>query len=254
MRDLVVRALRKAARTIEPNNHIKTLDESNQLPMWISYANAGWLHDGNQYCFDYCLSRLTSDAPVLEIGSFCGLSTNNIGYYLRKHGRKNRFFNTDPWNFDGPDYAWVGASAPLAPDTDITRGEYRSFVMETFRRNVQMFSRENLPNSIELDSKDFFLAWREGREVVDLFGRAVRLGGPLSFAYVDGDHSYEAARADFEGCDEFLEPGGFILFDDSPLKDDPFNWGVSRVMREVKETGRYELVMRNPNHLFRKLR
>jgi predicted O-methyltransferase YrrM len=253
MKHLAARALRKVARTIDPDG-IKTLDEFNKLPMWISFANAGWLDKGNQYCFNYCASRLPSDAPVLEIGSFCGLSTNNITYYLRKHGRTNKFFNTDPWNFEGGEGVGKGASELLAPDSDITRQEYRAFVMETFKRNVQFFSRENPPHSIVMASNDFFVAWREGREVADLFGRTVKLGGPLSFAYVDGDHLYEAVHADFVNCDEFLEPGGFILFDDSPTKGDIHGWGVSRVMREVKESGRYELVMRTPNHLFKKLR
>lgn len=251
MKSLAARTLRKIARTLEPNP-IKTLDEFNKLPMWVAFANAGWLDKGNQYCFDYCFSRLPSDAPVLEIGSFCGLSTNNIAYYLRKHGRRNKFFTTDPWNFEGVEGTSVEASQLLAPGSDITRAEYRAFVMETFKSNVRFFNREKLPHSIELRSNDFFTAWREGQEFTDPFGHQVKLGGPLSFAYVDGDHLYEAVHADFVNCDEFLEPGGFILFDDSPVSKDLQGWGVSCVMREVKESGRYDLVMRNPNHLFRK--
>ena len=84
----------------------------------------------------------------------------------------------------------------------------------------------------------------------DVFGRAVTLGGLLSFCYVDGNHSYEGVKCDFENCDAFLEPGGFILFDDSTLK----SFGVHRLMPEVLATGRYQLAAKNPNHLFQKAR
>lgn len=43
--------------------------------------------------------------------------------------------------------------------------------------------------------------------------------------------------------------GGFILFDESATGSD---WEVCRVVQEVAETGRYELVARNPNWFFRK--
>ena len=42
-----------------------------------------------------------------------------------------------------------------------------------------------------------------------------------------------------------------MLFDDSW---DGAGWGACRVMPEIAASGRYELVMRNPNYLFRKIR
>jgi hypothetical protein len=56
---------------------------------------------------------------------------------------------------------------------------------------------------------------------------------------------------DFELADECLEEGGFMLFDDS---GDASGCEVCRVIEEVKATGRYELVIANPNYMFRKLR
>ncbi len=112
-----------------------------------------------------------------------------------------------------------------------------------------MFSRYDLPYTLEMFSEELFEAWRQSQTVTDVFGRAVQLGGPISFCYIDGNHSYECARRDFENSDAFLEAGGFILFDDSA---DGSGWGVRRVIDEVKSSGNYDRVIENPNYLFRK--
>ena len=123
--------------------------------------------------------------------------------------------------------------------------------METFRRNVRLFSGESFPHTVEALSDDFFDMWRARQSTTDVFERTVQLGGPLGFCYIDGNHTYEFAKRDFLNCDEFLEPGGFILFDDS---EDGSEWGVCRVIQEVKASGRYSLVIQNPNYLFCKRR
>jgi hypothetical protein len=84
---------------------------------------------------------------------------------------------------------------------------------------------------------------------MSVLGRNVQLGGAISFCYIDGNHAYEYAKRDFENCHNFLEPGGFILFDDSA---DGSGWDVCNVVSEVQRSGRYELVIKNPNYLFRK--
>jgi hypothetical protein len=75
------------------------------------------------------------------------------------------------------------------------------------------------------------------------------MGGPIAFCYIDGDHRYAQARRDFDNADRFLEAGGTILFDDSA---DGSAWESNRVAREAVETGRYEIVLRNPNYFVRK--
>ena len=52
---------------------------------WLLLANAGMLHKGNIYCLDFAVQNLPSNNPVIEIGSFCGLSTNVISYLLSKY-------------------------------------------------------------------------------------------------------------------------------------------------------------------------
>jgi hypothetical protein len=112
-----------------------------------------------------------------------------------------------------------------------------------------MFSCNHLPFTIELLSDKFFSAWATCQKLQDVFGRDVGLGGPISFCYIDGNHSYENAKRDFENCDRFLEKGGFILFDDSA---DGSQWEVCKVVQEVVKTKRYELIAKNPNYFFKK--
>jgi len=211
---------------------------------WLTFANAGMLERGNVWCMDYALRNLPSEAPILEIGSFCGLSANVITYLKEKHNVKNPLITCDKWIFEGAE------SGRLLGDSQcVTHAQYKDFVKETFLRNVQMFSRNDLPFAIELFSDEFFSAWAASEKRQDVFGRQVKLGGLISFCYIDGNHSYTSAKRDFENCDRFLEKGGFILFDDSA---DGSKWEVCKVVQEVAATKRYDLIAKNPNYFFQK--
>ena len=243
MRNLVHRIARKLTGRPDGGQPASPIDISDAYVNWLCFANAGMLQRGNLYCFDYALGHLPSGAPLVEIGSFCGLSTNLLTYYKQKHGVTNPLITCDRWFFEGAqDDSSVGASR-------ISHAEYRAFVKETYIRNVGMFSRDDLPFTVEMFSDEFFEAWRAGRAETDVLGRPVKLGGPISFCFIDGNHSYEFARRDFEHTDEFLERGGFLLFDDSA---DGSGWEVCEVVKEVEAAGRYELVAKNPNYFFRK--
>jgi len=87
--------------------------------------------------------------------------------------------------------------------------------------------------------------WKREQAARDVFDRDVHLGGPLSFCYVDGNHTHEGAERDFENCDAFLQVGGFIRFEDSTGK----GFGAFRFMPEVVAARRYRLVARNRNYL-----
>lgn len=243
MRNLLGRVFRKAAFTIDPPDPQRSV--SDDYIKWLCFANAGMLDNGNLYLIDLALKQLPSAAPLLEIGSFCGLSTNVLTHFKRKYRLKNRLVTCDKWDFenDDKDNEHIGGSPILFSD-------YKSFVRESYIRNTRMFSGDDLPCTIEVTSDEFFAAWRDKKETLDVLGRPVTLGGPISFCYIDGDHSYSGAKKDFLNCDEFLERGGFLLFDDSTI--DIF--GVRKLMPEVTAKGRYELVAVNPNHLFRKIK
>jgi hypothetical protein len=209
---------------------------------WLSFANAGMLTPGNTFAFNHAIKNLPSDDPIIEIGSFCGLTTNAISYLLKKHKRHNKIINSDKWIFEGSEKKYLGSS-------EILHEEYRIFVKESFKRNVSFFSKDNLPYAIEVFSDDFFELWNKGNEVEDVFGRKIRLGGSISFSYIDGNHNYEFAKRDFVNTDRYLVRNGFVLFDDTSFES---TFGCKEFMKELEKNPQYELVMKNPNYLFKK--
>ena len=237
IRDLVRRverrrAIRRRRPTPFPDPHVA----------WIRRATRGEIHYSLDHVLDRAVAELPGSEPVLEIGSFCGLSTNLIAYLLRKRGRSNSFFTTDPWTFEEE----VGETVP---GSSIPVTEYRALIQGQFKTNVAFWNRERPPHSFALSSDDFFVAWRDGQERTDLWGRSVKLGGPLAFCFVDGAHAAENVRRDFENVDAHLVAGGLILFDDSdPYGRYPHIYGIV----EEALRGGYELLADYPAHLIRK--
>lgn len=66
-----------------------------------------------------------------------------------------------------------------------------------------------------------FSSWQRGRDLVEIIGDStsdetksmLRDLGPFEWAFVDGDHSYEAARSDFALCAELVQDGVIALHD-----------------------------------------
>lgn len=239
---LVMKDTIKKGLHILRHGPVKIADD--QPVEWIRYANAGMQSDGNLFCLDHAIRNLPSGSPIVEIGSFCGLSTNIIRYLQRKYEKQNKLFTADGWLFEGED------NGPVLKELGVAPEEYRSFVKSSYMRNVEFFSGRDKPYTIEALSDDFFSLWSGNKSVTDVFGREVKLGGPISFAYIDGNHTYDFSRRDFLNTDRILEPGGFVFFDDSA---DWSQFGVARLMKEVIGTESYELVCKNPNYLFKKV-
>lgn len=225
----------------------EVIDITDDYITWLRFANAGMLSRGNYYCFDYALKNIPNDIPIMEIGSFCGLSANILYYYKQKNEKNNKLFTCDKWCLEG-----VFESQQL-PNSDISYAGYSEFVKSSFITNTRMFSPKDIPYTIEMFSDEFFEAWQGMRELKDVHGRQVKLGGEIGFCFVDGNHSYEGIKKDFLNTDKYLIDGGFILFDDS-TRSRTDNMGAQRVMQEIIESGRYELVRENPNFFFKKLK
>lgn len=226
-------------------NYFLRKDIDNQYIDWLSLANAGMLHKGNLFCMDYAIKNLPTTNPIIEIGSFCGLSTNVISYLLRHYNLSNKFFNCDKWVFEGTETGGI-----IPQSIDVSFEDYNDFVKASYIRNINFFSNSNKPFTIEEYSDDFFSLWEQNILVKDIFNRNVKLGGNISFCYIDGNHSYDYVKRDFENTDRFLDIGGFILFDDS---DDTNPFGLLKLMKEVKRMKNYRLIIKNPNYLFQKI-
>lgn len=65
------------------------------------------------------------------------------------------------------------------------------------------------------------------------------LGGrPVDFLFIDGDHSYEGVKLDFEMYRGLVRSGGLIAFHDIAPNPDVPEYGVAKFWQELKKTGR----------------
>lgn len=220
------------------------ITQTSEFLMWTRFAVPGMLCEGNIDAMEYAVANLPSDDPILEIGSFCGLSTVVLAYLLDKQSLSNTIFTCDKWEFEGQQLG-----ALLGDSPSITHDIYQDYVKGTFLRSVKTFAPNRLPQTIECFSDEFFQRWFGEEKVIDVFERHTTLGGKVSFCFIDGNHTYEFAKRDFENADRALVPGGFILFDDSA---DGSQWEVNQLAREIASGDRYDVVLRNPNYLVRK--
>jgi len=212
---------------------------------WLCTVVGGWLAptDGNLRAFAYAISHMPAGGAIVEIGAFLGLSTNILTYLAITHHRDNPLFTCDPWMFEGTEQ-------PIGGYFDAGRPAYRDYAREAFKLNTALFSEPRMPYAIEATSERFFALWQGGASVTDVFGRPATLGGPISFAYIDGAHTADAARRDFLAVDQHLLPGGLILFDDSA--DNSTFPEVTRLAAEVASQPSYTLVFKTPNYFVRK--
>jgi hypothetical protein len=246
VRGAFVSALRYLANRFDHKlmNKNSKSEQTNEFLTWVRFAVPGMLGQGNIDAMEYAIANMPAGKPIVEIGSFCGLSTIVLSYLLDKRSIPTPIYTCDSWKFEGQKLG-----APLGDSPSVTHDAYRAFVKSTFKRSMQAFAADKLPYTIECFSDEFFRRWLKNEKTIDVFDRPVTLGGEISFCYIDGNHTYEFAKRDFENTNRVLVSGGFILFDDSA---DDSSWEVNQLAREITSGHQYELVSKNPNYLFRK--
>jgi hypothetical protein len=82
-----------------------------------------------------------------------------------------------------------------------------------------------------------------------------------SFIYIDGNHDYEIARADWDLCAAHLQPGGLIVLDDSglttnyspPIFATGGHPGPSRLAQEIDRARFREILQVGHNRVFQKI-
>jgi len=144
----------------------------------------------------YRLAREAESGPFAEIGRFKGGSTIIFASALPD--------GAELWSYD--------LHVPLRPDVP---GE------QLDRELADALARYGLDRKVHLVVAD--------SRTVDPPPETLEL------LFVDGDHSYEGARADYERWREFVRPGGHLLFHDAVDTGRYGNVypGVARLVREI---------------------
>ena len=144
------RRLRQAASLLDP-----PIIVDDEIAGWIAMTVPGWLHPGHLYLIDLAVRNLPSTEPVLEIGSYCGLSTNVIRRFLDLHEKSNDLWTCDPWAF--------GPEGPIA-GSELTFAGVRDFAKEAFVHAARHYSVHRLPFTIHATSDEFFEQWRKAAQ------------------------------------------------------------------------------------------
>jgi predicted O-methyltransferase YrrM len=156
------------------------------------------------------LFRLASEVSkgvIVEIGSWRGRSTVALALGALENG-KVPVFAIDPHE------EFVG----------VLGGKFGPADRMHFFKNILYAEVWEVVRLIELDARLVSKAWNN----------------PIGLLWIDGDHRYEAVKADFQCWEPFVLENGVIAFHDSI---DP-NLGPFKVIEEAVSSGRYEVTER----------
>lgn len=216
-----------------------------------STISGGMLAEGNIYLMDYAVKNMPANGHVLEIGCWAGLSGNILHHLIKKYNRMELFLGCDPWIYEGfNDYKKIITST-IDGDETIERSDFMNYIKNAYINSISLFNKNKLPYTFRLTSDVFFEHYLKNDEITDVFNRPFKLGGQISFCYIDGDHSYETSKRDFENVGKYLKIGGYVLLDDS---HDNSGFGSSKLISEIKKNPNYCVVEKNPNYLIQKIK
>lgn len=166
-------------------------------------AVEGFLHPLEGYTLMTVAGLSDGEGEVVEVGSFKGRSTCWLaaGLNIFKRGRVTAIdhFRGSPEHQPGQPYA----DAAIA-----TFGS----TLPVFEQNLKAQGLWDLVNPVIASSLDAAASWSR----------------PVRVLFIDGHHSYEATRADFEAWQKFIISGGLVCFHDVTHWD-----GVTRFYDEL---------------------
>jgi predicted O-methyltransferase YrrM len=168
-------------RTTEDLLHIEEIVDAG----WRRVsATTGYLSEREARFLMAAAALAPAEGKNLEIGSFKGRSTVGIAYVTRELGL-GKVVAVDPH------------TSPASTDPDLKRAgqttSHDDFVANL--RAAGVFERVEVKRAY---SHDLAREWKE----------------PIRFLWIDGDHTYEGAKADVEMFKPYLSPGAIVAMHD----------------------------------------
>ena len=171
----------RRVRTAEDLDHIEEIVDRG----WrLVSSTTGYLSEREARFLMAAAALAPAEGKNLEIGSFKGRSTVGIAYVTRELGL-GKVVAVDPH------------TSPASTDPDLKRAgqttSYDDFV--TNLRTAGVFERVEIKRAY---SHDLAREWKD----------------PLRLLWIDGDHTYEGAKADLDMFKPFLQPGAIVAMHD----------------------------------------
>jgi hypothetical protein len=167
-------------------------------------------------------ARVLERLPKRGAGAEIGVWKGDFSERILEVARPVRLHLVDPWRaVSGEEYEGARYGGGLSEG----QAEMDALHDAVLRR----FERERRKGVVEV------------HRLPSLEAAARLAGGELDFVYIDGDHRYEAVKADLEAWAPRLRPGGLLAGDDYGVEgwwDD----GVTRAVDEFVAAGRATVV------------
>lgn len=181
----------------------------------------GWSPEDQLFAL-YMLGVSTGhlDGDIWEIGSWCGRSSTVLA--LASRHTNNCIVHCIDLFPDRADW-YENADGTFSFKVTIGNKIYNSYSEQTvwkepFERDiVSMYEKygdslENIFKGI-INKKGFSEQIKPYKGVAPLYAEV--FSGFIRFAFIDGDHGYDAVCRDIKAVERFLMPGGWIAFDDA---------------------------------------
>lgn len=163
----------------------------------------------------YGLVRTLAPEVVVEIGSARGRSACALALACRQNG-KGKVYAIDPHVSN----AWSDGG---------TADETYEFLCERLHR----YKLTRWCEVMKMRSSEAFRNWPR----------------PIDLIFIDGDHSYEGVKQDFELCAPYLSPNALVLFHDSAWEHYPDHMsaregmGVPQFLHELQGAGYHAVTL-----------
>lgn len=165
----------------------------------------GWLTDKEAYGLYNIASKIPINGIVVEIGSWKGKST----YCIANGLKKGTIYAIDPFNAEGE----AGSKEIYLAN----KGDKP--LIEQFQTNILPAKGKNKIETLPGYSNQFINQFQQ-----------------IDFLFIDGDHSIEGCKFDFQNFSKFIRIGGFLAFHDYyPDRDD---LGPTWVIKNLLETSK----------------
>ena len=151
------------------------------------------------------LGRHVPPGDLVEIGCLFGRTAALLAMLARRYDL-GQVLCVDPWSRDELDQ---GADALREPSQDYDWDEWRRM----FEINLAPFAQGRL-NYIRATGELGGAAYAQSRTVVTPAFGEHRYEGRIGLLHIDGNHEYGHVLADVRAWAPFVQPGGWIIFDD----------------------------------------